>query len=123
MFLTPRMAAGRSSAPSDVGPIVRRRRPCASAGLRAALVLRGAFPSCMSNDLAAHLRPARSFQGLILALQRYWADYGCGILQPDDMEVGAGTFHTEKTLRAIGAKPWRAAEVQRWRWPKYGRHV
>ncbi|MGZ9093092.1 MAG: glycine--tRNA ligase subunit alpha, partial [Rhodoplanes sp.] len=43
-----------------------------------------------SSSLPPHMRPERSFQGLILALQRYWADYGCVILQPYDMEVGAG---------------------------------
>ena len=48
------------------------------------------------------MRPERSFQGLILALQRYWADFGCVILQPYDMEVGAGTFHPATTLRALG---------------------
>ena len=51
-------------------------------------------------DLPAHMRPERSFQGLILALQRFWADQGCIILQPYDMEVGAGTFHPATTLRA-----------------------
>src|SRR5262249_50663246 len=55
------------------------------------------------------LDPARSFQGLILALQRYWADWGCVILQPYDMEVGAGTFHPAATLRARGPRP-RALE-------------
>ena len=50
------------------------------------------------------MRPERSFQGLILTLQRYWADYGCVILQPYDMEVGAGTFHPATTLRALGPK-------------------
>ena len=54
----------------------------------------------MSDDLPPHMHPTRSFQGLILALQRYWADYGCIILQPYDMEVGAGTFHPATTLRA-----------------------
>ena len=44
------------------------------------------------DSLPLHMRPERSFQGLILTLQRYWADYGCVILQPYDMEVGAGTF-------------------------------
>ena len=48
----------------------------------------------------AHMNPARSFQGLILTLQRYWAEQGCVILQPYDMEVGAGTFHPATTLRA-----------------------
>ena len=68
------------------------------------------------------MRPARSFQGLILALQRYWADYGCVILQPYDMEVGAGTFHPATTLRALGPKPWRAAYVQPSRRPTDGRY-
>ena len=58
------------------------------------------------------MRPERSFQGLILTLQRYWADYGCVILQPYDMEVGAGTFHPATTLRALGPKRWNAAYVQ-----------
>jgi glycyl-tRNA synthetase alpha chain len=68
------------------------------------------------------MRPERSFQGLILALQRYWADYGCVILQPYDMEVGAGTFHPATTLRALGPRPWRAAYVQPSRRPKDGRY-
>ena len=49
-----------------------------------------------------NLDPSRSFQGLILALQQYWANWGCVILQPYDMEVGAGTFHPATTLRALG---------------------
>jgi glycyl-tRNA synthetase alpha chain len=68
------------------------------------------------------MRPERSFQGLTLALQRYWADYGCVILQPYDMEVGAGTFHPATTLRALGPLPWRAAFVQPSRRPKDGRY-
>jgi glycyl-tRNA synthetase alpha chain len=68
------------------------------------------------------MRPERSFQGLILALQRYWADYGCVILQPYDIEVGAGTFHPATTLRALGPKPWKAAYVQPSRRPKDGRY-
>jgi glycyl-tRNA synthetase alpha chain len=68
------------------------------------------------------MRPERSFQGLILALQRFWADYGCVILQPYDMEVGAGTFHPATTLRALGPKPWKAAYVQPSRRPKDGRY-
>ncbi len=68
------------------------------------------------------MRPERSFQGLILALQRYWADYGCVILQPYDMEVGAGTFHPATTLRALGPRPWQAAYVQPSRRPKDGRY-
>jgi len=69
-----------------------------------------------------NLDPARSFQGLILALQQYWAGWGCVILQPYDMEVGAGTFHPATTLRALGPKPWNAAYVQPSRRPKDGRY-
>jgi glycyl-tRNA synthetase alpha chain len=70
----------------------------------------------------AGLDPKRSFQGLILTLQQYWAARGCVILQPYDMEVGAGTFHPATTLRAIGPKPWNAAYVQPSRRPKDGRY-
>jgi glycyl-tRNA synthetase alpha chain len=69
-----------------------------------------------------NLDPSRSFQGLILALQRYWANWGCVILQPYDMEVGAGTFHPATTLRALGPRPWNAAFVQPSRRPKDGRY-
>jgi glycyl-tRNA synthetase alpha chain len=69
-----------------------------------------------------NLDPARSFQGLILALQQYWANWGCVILQPYDMEVGAGTFHPATTLRALGPRPWNAAYVQPSRRPKDGRY-
>ena len=54
----------------------------------------------------------RTFQDLILALQQYWAEQGCVVLQPYDMEVGAGTFHTATFLRAIGPETWNAAYVQ-----------
>ncbi len=54
------------------------------------------------------LRPDRAFQDLILTLQLFWARQGCVILQPYDMEVGAGTFHPATTLRALGPKPWSA---------------
>src|SRR4026207_681602 len=63
-----------------------------------------------------------SFQDLILTLQHYWAEQGCVILQPYDMEMGAGTFHPATTLRALGPKPWRAAYVQPSRRPKDGRY-
>ena len=76
----------------------------------------------MPADANDPLAPSRSFQGLILALQRYWADWGCVILQPYDMEVGAGTFHPATTLRALGPKPWNAAYVQPSRRPKDGRY-
>lgn len=68
------------------------------------------------------LRPRRSFQDLILTLQHFWARQGCVILQPYDMEVGAGTFHPATTLRALGPKPWNAAYVQPSRRPKDGRY-
>ena len=63
-----------------------------------------------------------SFQDLILRLQRYWADQGCVILQPYDIEVGAGTFHPATTLRALGPEPWNAAYVQPSRRPTDGRY-
>ncbi|OGI46124.1 MAG: glycine--tRNA ligase subunit alpha [Candidatus Muproteobacteria bacterium RIFCSPHIGHO2_01_FULL_65_16] len=59
-----------------------------------------------------------TFQELIFKLERYWADRGCVILQPYDMEVGAGTFHTATFLRALGPEPWKAAYVQPSRRPK-----
>jgi glycyl-tRNA synthetase alpha chain len=65
---------------------------------------------------------APSFQELILRLHAYWAAQGCVILQPYDMEVGAGTFHPATTLRALGAKPWKAAYVQPSRRPADGRY-
>ncbi len=64
----------------------------------------------------------QSFQGLILALQSYWAEKGCVILQPYDMEMGAGTFHTATFLRAIGPETWHAAYVQPSRRPSDGRY-
>ncbi|MDP3896632.1 MAG: glycine--tRNA ligase subunit alpha [Mesorhizobium sp.] len=76
----------------------------------------------MTAQRPAHMDPSRSFQGLILTLHDYWARYGCVILQPYDMEVGAGTFHPATTLRALGPKPWRAAYVQPSRRPKDGRY-
>jgi len=63
-----------------------------------------------------------SFQSLILKLQTFWAEKGCVILQPYDMEVGAGTFHWATTLRALGPEPWNAAYVQPSRRPKDGRY-
>lgn len=63
-----------------------------------------------------------TFQGLIFALQQYWAEKGCVILQPLDMEVGAGTFHPATFLRSIGPEPWNAAYVQPSRRPTDGRY-
>src|SRR5690606_9718300 len=76
-----------------------RRLPCP----RICPDMRGNRPSMVS---------APSFQELILRLQTYWSEQGCVILQPYDMEVGAGTFHPATTLRALGPKPWSAAYVQ-----------
>jgi len=71
--------------------------------------------SSSNNDLS-------TFQGLILALQNYWSDKGCVLLQPLDLEVGAGTFHPATFLRAIGPEPWNAAYVQPSRRPTDGRY-
>jgi len=68
------------------------------------------------------LRPKESFQDLILTLQQFWGGQGCVILQPYDMEVGAGTFHPATTLRALGPRPWNACYVQPSRRPKDGRY-
>ncbi len=65
---------------------------------------------------------APPFQELILTLQTYWARQGCVLMQPYDMEVGAGTFHPATTLRSLGPKPWNAAYVQPSRRPKDGRY-
>ena len=64
----------------------------------------------------------KTFQGLILALQNYWADKGCVVLQPLDLEVGAGTFHPATFLRAIGPESWNTAYVQPCRRPTDGRY-
>jgi glycyl-tRNA synthetase alpha chain len=64
----------------------------------------------------------KNFQDTILNLQKYWSNQGCVILQPYDMEVGAGTFHPATTLRSLGPKPWKAAYVQPSRRPTDGRY-
>ena len=63
-----------------------------------------------------------SFQEIIMNLQKFWGKYGCIILQPYDLEVGAGTFHPATTLRSLGPKPWKAAYVQPSRRPTDGRY-
>ena len=63
-----------------------------------------------------------SFQDIIMNLQKFWGKYGCVILQPYDIEVGAGTFHPATTLRSLGPKPWKAAYVQPSRRPTDGRY-
>jgi glycyl-tRNA synthetase alpha chain len=72
-----------------------------------------------SADIGA---PAATFQDLVLELQRYWAQAGCVLMQPLDMEVGAATFHPATFLRAIGPEPWSAAYVQPCRRPTDGRY-
>ncbi|MDZ7829051.1 MAG: glycine--tRNA ligase subunit alpha [Halofilum sp. (in: g-proteobacteria)] len=67
-------------------------------------------------------QPVATFQDLILTLQRYWIGHGCVLMQPYDMEVGAGTFHPSTFLRAVGPEPWRAAHVQSSRRPTDGRY-
>ena len=64
----------------------------------------------------------QSFQDTILNLQKYWSKHGCVILQPYDLEVGAGTFHPATTLRSLGDKPWKTAYVQPSRRPTDGRY-
>ena len=66
--------------------------------------------------------PFLTFQEIIFKLQKFWSDNGCVILQPYDMEVGAGTFHPATTLRSLGTKPWQAAYVQPSRRPTDGRY-
>ena len=73
----------------------------------------------MGNAVSANIS---TFQGLILALQQFWAERGCVLLQPLDMEVGAGTFHPGTFLRAIGPETWNAAYVQPCRRPTDGRY-
>ena len=68
------------------------------------------------------MTPSTSLQGVIQTLQNYWAEQGCVIMQPLDMEVGAGTFHPATFLRAIGPEPWRSAYVQPSRRPTDGRY-
>ena len=63
-----------------------------------------------------------SFQDIIMNLQKFWGKFGCVILQPYDIEVGAGTFHPATTLRSLGPKPWKAAYVQPSRRPTDGRY-
>jgi glycyl-tRNA synthetase alpha chain len=76
----------------------------------------------MTNTVATGAETPKTFQELILRLQQYWAAQGCVLLQPYDMEVGAGTFHPATFLRAIGPEPWSSAYVQPSRRPTDGRY-
>jgi glycyl-tRNA synthetase alpha chain len=78
--------------------------------------------SSNSSDTQDRLTLSLSFQDLILTLQRYWGSQGCVLLQPYDMEMGAGTFHPATVLRALGPDPWRTAYVQPCRRPTDGRY-
>ena len=72
--------------------------------------------------MASDTNSPETFQGLIFSLQKFWGEHGCVILQPYDLEMGAGTFHPATFLRAIGPEPWRAAYVQPSRRPTDGRY-
>ncbi|MDP3032968.1 MAG: glycine--tRNA ligase subunit alpha [Rhodocyclaceae bacterium] len=74
------------------------------------------------HESSLKVGPKPTFQEVILRLQNFWDQQGCVLLQPYDIEVGAGTFHTATFLRAIGPEPWRAAYVQPSRRPKDGRY-
>ncbi len=76
----------------------------------------------MDSSVNKNMFNPKTFQGLIATLQAYWGNLGCVIMQPLDMEVGAGTFHTGSFLGAIGPEPWRAAYVQPSRRPTDGRY-
>ena len=67
-------------------------------------------------------RKGQTFQEIIMSLQKFWGKYGCVLLQPYDLEVGAGTFHPATTLRSLGPNPWKAAYVQPSRRPTDGRY-
>ncbi len=76
----------------------------------------------MTTSVVTVAETPKTFQELILRLQQYWAEQGCVLLQPYDMEVGAGTFHPATFLRAIGPEPWSTAYVQPSRRPTDGRY-
>ncbi len=78
--------------------------------------------SSLNTSNASSTLDVSTFQGLILALQTYWAEKGCVLQQPYDMEMGAGTFHPATFLGAIGPEPWSAAYVQPCRRPTDGRY-
>ncbi|MDE2117121.1 MAG: glycine--tRNA ligase subunit alpha [Betaproteobacteria bacterium] len=78
--------------------------------------------SASGRESPPKLGPKPSFQQVILTLQDFWDKQGCALLQPYDIEMGAGTFHTATFLRAVGPEPWRAAYVQPSRRPKDGRY-
>ena len=84
--------------------------------------MKGQSGKDMVSKLKKPKRKFQSFQETILNLQKFWSKKGCIILQPYDIEVGAGTFHPATTLRSLGTKPWKAAYVQPSRRPTDGRY-
>jgi glycyl-tRNA synthetase alpha chain len=107
------MPARRLTRAQATGPRSPRRSRCSRLRL-----------SSRAQGEAGKIRafPMLTFQQLILRLNQFWDLQGCALLQPYDMEVGAGTFHTATFLRAIGPEPWKAAYVQPSRRPKDGRY-
>ena len=89
---------------------------------RVALLWCAAISTLAGRRMAAGASKSNSFQALILKLQNFWAEQGCVILQPYDVEMGAGTFHPATTLRALAPSPWKAAYVQPSRRPTDGRY-
>ncbi len=110
----------------DVAAAPRRfkRAACPPGGTPLWCAAHCGFALFSSRSLIVPMPATRppSFQDLILRLSAFWAGQGCALLQPYDMEVGAGTFHPATTLRALGPKPWRAAYVQPSRRPADGRY-
>lgn len=98
---------------------VWRRRGGAAAQRSRGKFLSEAYPAPVAKVLAA---PGCSFQSLLLRLSSFWSERGCVLVQPYDMEVGAGTFHPATALRALGPEAWRAAYVQASRRPTDGRY-
>jgi glycyl-tRNA synthetase alpha chain len=84
--------------------------------------MKGQSGKDMVSKIKRPKRKFQSFQETILNLQKFWSKKGCIVLQPYDMEVGAGTFHPATTLRSLGPKPWKAAYVQPSRRPTDGRY-
>src|SRR5205085_3408073 len=107
--------------------LCRRHALCSVARLAHCFTFR-LLARCGRARRPAQTRPVESagfmlsFQQLILRLNEFWDRQGCVLLQPYDMEMGAGTFHTATFLRAVGPEPWNAAYVQPSRRPKDGRY-
>src|ERR1700750_3173786 len=131
---TPRLTAPSTASPCRWPASARRRRPTTPGALplcKSGLKLQSAGPMVRRLFLRLRTSPQKlhsmsdkplSFQDLILKLHDYWSRQGCVILQPHDIEVGAGTLHPATVLRALGPKPWRAAYVQPSRRPADGRY-